>query len=238
MEILQAADALEKAGALPPAEPTPSLMEILQAADALAKAGALPPAEQPSLMEILQAADALAKAGALPGQPEAPPPASAPLPPQATPTPSPAPPPPQQPPVQSPDGWYDDAYIARIWDLINQQRINNGLLPVQHESRLTQAAADYARVLSEQNWFSHVGPDGSTLVTRIEAAGFPFDVQIGEILAWGTAGWTAEAVVQAWMDSPTHREEILSPVYTRAGASCYFIPDNDVTVHCVVDFAG
>lgn len=240
LEILQAADALAKAGVIPTPVPAPTEVP-LTAADALAKAGALPqpsPTEVP-LIEILQAADALAKAGALPGQsqppapPLAPPPASAPLPP-ATPTPV----PPAPPVTQSGDGWYDYGYIGRVWDLINQQRASAGLQPVTKESRLTLAAAGYARVLSDQHWFSHTGPDGSTLVSRITGAGFPFNVPIGEILAWGTQAWSADAMVQAWMNSPTHREEILNGEYTRAGLSCYFTPDAGVTVHCVMDFAG
>jgi uncharacterized protein YkwD len=245
LEILQAADALAKAGVIPTPVPAPTevpLIEILQAADALAKAGALPqpsPTDVP-LIEILQAADALAKAGALPGQsqppaPLAPPPASAPLPPEPTATSAPPPPPPAQSPG---DGWYDYTYIGRVWDLINQQRAGAGLQPVTKESRLTLAAASYARVLSDQHWFSHTGPDGSTLVSRITGAGFPFNVPIGEILAWGTQAWSADAMVQAWMDSPTHREEILNGVYTRAGLSCYFTAADGVTVHCVMDFAG
>ena len=75
-------------------------------------------------------------------------------------------------------------------------------------------------------------------MSRIEAAGFPFTVQFGEILAWGTESWPAESLVQMWMNSPTHRQEILSPVYTRAGARCYFTQADGVTVRCVMDFAG
>ncbi len=244
LQILQAADALAKAGAIPtPVPAQPSMIEILQAADALAKAGALPgqpqptPTEGPTLIEILQAADALARAGALPGanEPLAPPPASAPLPPATA---TPVPPPPPAPAPQDDGGWYDYAYIGRVWDLINQQRVNAGLQPVTKEGRLTLAAAGYAKLLSDQHWFSHNGPDGSTLVSRVTGAGFPFNVPIGEILAWGTQAWSADAMVQAWMDSPTHREEILSGDYTRAGLSCYFLPADGVTVHCVMDFAG
>lgn len=53
---------------------------------------------------------------------------------------------------------------------------------------------------------SHTGPDGSPLVTRIEGAGVPFTVMVGETLAMGSLGWEPASVVQAWMDSPAHRE--------------------------------
>ena len=135
-------------------------------------------------------------------------------------------------------GWYDDAFTATVRNLVNGERAKVGLGPLSVEPRLTASAAGYAKVLSDDNWFSHVGPDGSTLVTRAEAAGFPFTVRLGEVLAWGNEGWTPAGIVQAWMHSPTHREEILSGAYIRAGTGCYFTPAEGVTVYCVMDLAG
>jgi uncharacterized protein YkwD len=231
LEVLQAADVLAKAGELPEAAPTPTLQEVLQAADALAKAGKLPEAAPtPTLLETLRAADALAKAGKLPGQPPlaAADPTATSVPPQPSPTELPA----------AAGGWSDANYEARVLELANMQRAKFGLAAFAIDGRLERSAADYAQVLGALNWFSHTGPDGSTLVSRVEAAGFPFTVQIGEVLAWGNEGWTPEAMVQAWMNSPTHRQEILSPVYIRAGVGCYLTPANGTTVHCVIDFAG
>ena len=105
------------------------------------------------------------------------------------------------------------------------------------EPRLTQASKDYAKVLADHEWFNHTGPDGSTLVSRVEAAGFPFTVQIGEVLAWGSSGWPPEEIVQAWIDSPSHREQIMAGVYTRAGIGCYFTQTDTLMVRCVVDLA-
>jgi uncharacterized protein YkwD len=240
-ESLLAARALSDAGLLPP-PPQPPLADVLQAVAALAKAGALPAPPQPSLSEVLSAVRVLAAAGALPPLPRAPvagpPPRSAPVAPPPRPTPVPPPPAVAAPPPGATPGWYDDAFSQRIRDLVNGQRAQGGLAPVAPESRLASAATGYAKLLSDYHWFAHVGPDGSTFVTRIEAAGFPFDVQLGEILAWGTQNWAPEAIVQAWMNSPSHREEIMSPVYTRAGARCYFTPADGTTVYCVIDFAG
>ena len=277
IEILQAADILARANALPAPPSEPPLIEILQAADILAKAGLLPapqPPAEPPLIEILQAADILARAGLLPGAPA---PAEPPLieilqaavllqeagvlarteqpvpprPPEPVVEPSPTPGPPRPAPVPEPSpvpeptepandagGWYDEDFTARVRDLVNQRRADAGLAAVGVEPRLATAASRYAKLLSDSNWFSHTGPDGSTLVDRVESAGFPFNVQVGEVLAWGNQGWGAADIVQAWMDSPSHREQILSPIYTRAGTSCYFTRAQGTTVHCVMDFAG
>ncbi|MBI5283497.1 MAG: CAP domain-containing protein [Chloroflexi bacterium] len=249
IEVLQAADMLAKAGLLPvPAPAEPPLIEILQAADILAKAGLLPAAPEPAeppLIEILQAAVLLQEAGVLarteqPAPPPAPviQPAPTPEPPQPAPVPEPSPVSEPTAPAADAGGWYDDDFSAHVRDLVNERRAEAGLAPVGVEPRLATAAARYAKLLSDNNWFSHTGPDGSTLVDRVESAGFPFDVQVGEVLAWGNQGWGAADIVQAWMDSPSHREQILSPVYTRAGTSCYFTHREGVTVHCVMDFAG
>ena len=109
--------------------------------------------------------------------------------------------------------------------------------PLTSEPRLTQAAKDYAKVLADFNWFSHTGPDGSDLVSRTEAAGFPFTVQIGEVIAWGSDGWPPADIVQAWLDSPSHREQIMSGVYGRAGIGCYFTDHGTLMVRCVMDLA-
>ena len=156
--------------------------------------------------------------------------------PAAKPPPTVAPTPPLPPPAAG--GWYDAAFAGRVRDLINVERTRIGLGPLAVEPRLTASATAYAKVLSGIGSLSHIGPDGSTLVTRAEAAGFPFTVQEGEVLAWGNQGWPPEAVVRAWLNSPPHREEILSPVFARAGIGCYFTPANGVTVYCVMDLAG
>lgn len=252
-ETLIAADELVRAGVIPP---PPTLEQVLLAADKLRIAGLLPaPAPQPTptLEEILLAADAIRIANEPPPAPVAPPPAPAPtstpappppaLPSAPPPTSTPAPPPPP-PSTSTPvatnqsggTGFWDANFTAQVLALVNQRRASAGLGPVSSEPRLEQAARGYAKVLADTNTFAHVGPDGSTLVTRVTATGFPFDVQIGEVLAWGSDHWQPAEIVQAWMDSPGHREQLLGP-YTRAGAGCYFT-DNGSTVRCVIDFAG
>jgi uncharacterized protein YkwD len=196
------------------------MSEVLRAVSILADAGKLAQAAPPPAAPIEVPRVRV---------PVAPPP---PPPPPATPVPPPPPPPPPA------DGWYDAAFTGRVFDLVNAERASHGLAPVASEPRLAQAAETYAQVLTINDWFSHVGPDGSTIVDRITATGFPFDTQLGEVLAWG-GDWSPEGIVQAWMDSPGHREQLLEPVYARAGASCYFRVEGAVTaVRCVMDFAG
>jgi uncharacterized protein YkwD len=242
IDILRAADQLVQAGAI--ARPAP-LVEVLHAATQLADAGLIepPPPPAPALAEALLAADALARAAAIaPTEQDAPEPRRerrAPRP-EPTPVPTQAPPPPpppaDAPPAQPVTGATLDAAFAQgVFDAVNAQRAAHGLAPLAYEPRLTRAASDYALVLAVNDWFSHTGPDGSTIVSRIEAAGFPFTVPVGEVIAWGTDGWQPAEIAQAWMDSPSHREQILSDGYIQAGMGCSFA---NGAVRCVMDLAG
>jgi uncharacterized protein YkwD len=228
-QSLQAADLLVKAGKL---APPPTLEQSLQAADLLVRAGVIAP-PPPPLIDILHAAALLADAQAADA-----PPASASVPPP--PISQAASPPPNAAVVAAAagnGGYYDAAFTAQVFSLVNQRRQSTGLRALTLEPRLANSAAAYTKVLADNHWFSHTGPDGSTLVTRDQAAGFPFTVQLGEVLAWGSNGWTPAEIVQAWIDSPAHRDQLLSPVYTRAGAGCYFTNEPTPMVRCAMEFA-
>jgi uncharacterized protein YkwD len=230
LEILRSAQVLHDAGLLP--VQSPPLIEILRSAQALVGAGLLAPPGGPSMLDILTAVQLLARAGALPGQQAEAEPPLAPVDAQQPDVAAPPPPPP------GPARWSDAGYSSRVFALVNAQRANAGLRPLGSDARLANAASAYAKVLADNHWFSHSGPDGSTFVQRIEAAGVPFTVPFGEILASGTQSWSPESLVQAWMNSQPHRADILSSDYSRAGAGCYFTPADGVTVYCVIDFAG
>jgi len=145
------------------------------------------------------------------------------------------PPPPATPAA---DVWTDASFTQEVWDGVNARRTQLGLAPVAVDTRLARAASDYAVLISETHWFSHTGPDASSFVDRITAAGFPFEGQLGEVLAMGTDGWPAAGVVQAWIDSPPHREQLLNPDYRLAGLACAFTREaGRLTVRCVMEFA-
>lgn len=247
-ETLEAANVLVAAGLLAP--PEPSLSEALHALHALAM---LAPPEEPAPAPV-EPTPASAPSRPRRATPVAPPPTATPTPAPPTPTavpptptaepPTPVPPtpaPPEPSPEPSPPaaaGRYDGAYTQAVFDGVNAARASHGLAPLVVDARLERAATDYALLMAEHNWFAHEGPDGSTLVTRAEAAGFPFDVPVGEVLAMGSLGWQPAGVVQAWLDSPGHREQILG-AYSRAGIGCVFSDGPDgVVVRCAMTLAG
>lgn len=109
-----------------------------------------------------------------------------------------------------------DAYTDQVVTLINAARTSRGLVALVVSPQLTASAQSYSGSMAAGGFVSHVGPDGSTLVTRDEAAGFHDWTLLGENLA---AGQSSPAdVVQAWMNSPEHRDNILSPNFREIGA--------------------
>lgn len=141
-------------------------------------------------------------------------------------------------PLAAPDTFPDAAYTRGVWDEVNVLRAQAGLVPVTVEARLERAATGYASLMAAANWFSHTGPDGSSFIDRLAAAGFPFDTQVGEVLALAPDGSDPQELARAWMDSPAHRAQILGP-YSRAGLGCAWSVDGAGAriVRCAMEFA-
>jgi uncharacterized protein YkwD len=129
----------------------------------------------------------------------------------------------------------DAAFTAAVFAAMNEHRAASGLPPVSHDPRLAAAASSYAQTMLRLNRFGH-SVDGTTFDGRIRAAGFTANVVMGEIIAMSSGGApTPEKIVQMWMDSPPHREQILSATFRLAGAACAFAGSE---VRCAVEFAG
>jgi uncharacterized protein YkwD len=101
-----------------------------------------------------------------------------------------------------------------VFYLVNSERAKFGLVALEWDATLAGVARAYSIDMSQRRFFSHICPDGRNPADRMRAAGFDFQVA-GENLAMGHR--TAEAVVVAWMDSPSHRDAILHSGPTRVG---------------------
>ncbi|MBT2364256.1 CAP domain-containing protein [Streptomyces sp. ISL-10] len=108
---------------------------------------------------------------------------------------------------------------AQVLALVNEERAAAGCGPVTASERLTQAADDYSDVMADSGVMSHTGPDGSTMTTRVEAAGYAWST-LGENIARGQAD--AASVMDAWMQSPGHRANILNCSFNELGIGVHF----------------
>jgi uncharacterized protein YkwD len=101
-------------------------------------------------------------------------------------------------------GGYDDEVFLRV----NQIRQSAGLQLLARNRALDLAAQFHAEDMARNNFMSHSGSNGSNPAARIRAAGYPW-INWGENVAVGYS--SPSAVMNAWMNSPGHRANILNP---------------------------
>jgi uncharacterized protein YkwD len=104
------------------------------------------------------------------------------------------------------------------FDLLNQKRVENGLKPVVWNENIAKVARDYSESMAKNNFFSHQGLDGSMVDDRADAAGIKNWRSIGENIAYNR-GYDnpVEFAVLRWMQSQTHRENLLSSKWNESG---------------------
>lgn len=96
----------------------------------------------------------------------------------------------------------------------NQQRVNNGDQPLKLSDKLVQAAQAKANDMASRNYWSHNTPEGSPPWIFVDKAGYNYQ-KAGENLAYGFA--TSADTVTGWMNSPSHRENLLDKSFTDVG---------------------
>jgi len=96
----------------------------------------------------------------------------------------------------------------------NQKRAEQGLGPLTLNPALSAAAAAKAADMYSKNYWAHFAPDGTTPWSFIRNSGYAY-VHAGENLAKGFTH--SEDVINAWMNSPSHRENMLSSKYNDVG---------------------
>lgn len=104
--------------------------------------------------------------------------------------------------------------VQDLLTLTNQRRQENGLSPLVLNPQLSEAAAQKAHDMFAKNYWAHIAPDGTTPWYFIKNSGYDY-LYAGENLARGFS--TSSEVVDAWMASPSHRENMLSPNYNEIG---------------------
>lgn len=122
-----------------------------------------------------------------------------------------------------------NAVLTDLVDVHNQERAQAGLSPLKIAPKLTEAAQLHANDMAQREKLTHQGSNGTTPAQRVEQQGY-FYRKIGENVASGPP--TPPLVVQAWMQSPHHRRNILGN-FTEIGAA-RVLSKNGTPYWCVV----
>jgi uncharacterized protein YkwD len=140
------------------------------------------------------------------------------------PVPAPAPvhvPPPA--PKPAPVATFSPSLASRALQLVNDVRARGTHCgdelfgpapPISLSGTLDDVASGHASDMAQKNYFEHVDPAGQSPADRVRAVGYQ-EKLVGENIAYGPQ--SVEEVVQGWLDSPGHCENIMDPRFAEMG---------------------
>lgn len=117
-----------------------------------------------------------------------------------------------------------DLTMENIVSAVSRERILQNLTALKTDTRLSFAAQYKANDMMSRHYFSHADPESAYIWNKIVQAGYTPYLQLGENLA--IEFYNTESLISAWMNSPTHRANILNENFQDQGAGLAFgIPD-------------
>lgn len=125
---------------------------------------------------------------------------------------------PTEPEVEKPSTNNEDTSVSAIekavLDLTNAERQKAGLQPLQADTKLMNSARQKSNDMATNNYFSHTSPTYGSPFDQMKSNGITYR-SAAENIAMGQR--SAEEVVKGWMESPGHRQNILTPEFTHIG---------------------
>lgn len=108
----------------------------------------------------------------------------------------------------------ESTYEQQVVDLTNQERKKHGLAPLSVDSKLGEVARAKSKDMADKDYFDHTSPTYGSPFDMMDQYDVSYQIA-GENIARGQ--FTPEEVVEAWMNSEGHRENILNPDFTHIG---------------------
>ena len=114
----------------------------------------------------------------------------------------------------------DTSLERSVVEAVNAVRAAHGLRPLTVSRGLRAAAYGHTNELVAAGLFQHESPDGTSFDRRIRRAYPPRGFSswsVGENLVFGSAPFSADDIVKAWLDSPPHRRNLLNRSWREIG---------------------
>jgi uncharacterized protein YkwD len=140
-----------------------------------------------------------------------------------------APPPEGDPGTTSESDVTSDEVEAEIHEQVNEIRVEHGLDELEHSDDIAGVSRTHSQDMNERDYFSHTNPEGESPADRFGDR-YPSECRaVGENLAYiqtgfgsnGSAEEIAEQIVEGWMNSEGHRENILRDGWDSQGIGVY-----------------
>lgn len=111
-------------------------------------------------------------------------------------------------------GASSDFTSSSLLQYTNDYRAKSNELSLTIDAKLSAAAQAKADDMVNNDYWSHTSPSGKTPWSFISASSYNYQVA-GENLAYGFSN--AKDTVTGWMNSPSHRANLMNPNYTNVG---------------------
>ena len=109
-------------------------------------------------------------------------------------------------------------FEQEVLRLVNQERAKQNLSPLAWHDGLAQVARAHSKDMNDRRYMAHNNPDGQTPFDRIKNHGISYRAAAENIAAGQR---TPAQVMQGWMNSSGHRQNILNPNLTKLGVGYY-----------------
>lgn len=111
-------------------------------------------------------------------------------------------------------GYSSEITAQKVLNQTNNERIKVGLNSLLYNEKLSESAKKKAEDMFANNYWAHNSPNGKTPWTFFEAVDYKYSVA-GENLAKDF--YSTDSLITAWMNSPTHKENIIHQKYKEIG---------------------
>ena len=135
---------------------------------------------------------------------------------------------------------------------VNEERQSEGLNELSYDTDLVEIARYHSEDMAQNDYFAHTAPDGEEMEDRYDSFNYECRVDVsgnqyatgGEnIFKQSYTGYTftneelASETVEGWMNSPTHRENMLKDYWNKEGIGVYIEEDgSETTVYVTQNF--
>ena len=115
---------------------------------------------------------------------------------------------------------------AQLFSRVNELRRERHLEPLRAHPALAKVALAHANEMARNDYLSHVNLGGEDPLARVRAAG----IEGFKIASSAAAGYRISAVIEEWLRSPSHRENLLNPAFNTTGLGVVETPDGHTLV--------
>lgn len=106
---------------------------------------------------------------------------------------------------------------AALHASVNGVRQQHGLIALRRDAAIDAVARAHSRDMAERRYFAHETPEGLTPPDRLARGGITNITLAGENVGLTTRGNPNAEIVQGWLASPVHRQNLLAPMFNATG---------------------